>query len=445
MSTFPKYETYKDSGIDWLGKIPNHWDLVPNRALMSERKEKVGKQASEYTLLSLTLNGVIPRDMENPQGKFPAEFDTYTVVAPQDLVFCLFDIDETPRAVGISRDHGMITGAYNVYSPTARILPKYLYYYYLSLDKTKELKPLYSGLRKTIQRGVFASIKSPLPPKAEQDRIVAFLDTKTAEIDALIQKKERQIQLLDEQKAIRINQAVTRGLNPNLSAEASAKEGVTLKPSGIEWIGDIPEHWEVVPIKRYASVQTGITLGKDYAPNQSIEVPYLRVANVQSGHLSLSSITKIRIPKSMVPRYTLRDGDVLVAEGGDLDKLGRGCLWRSELELCLHQNHVFAVRPNPESLIPEFLSRALGSGYGQKYFMLTGKQTTNLASTNSTALMNFPLARPPADEQQRILDTLDNALESIAKPRKCIVKQIQSLKTLRSTLIAHAVTGKIKV
>ena len=158
------YAEYKESGLPWLDAVPKHWEMVPNRALMREQQQVVGKNVADYTLLSLTVRGIIPRNMENPKGKFPAKFNTYKVVRPEDLVFCLFDIDETPRAVGHSKLKGMITGAYDVFSPRCRVSPRFLYHYYFFVDEGKLLKPLYTGLRKTIQRGVFASLKTPCPP-----------------------------------------------------------------------------------------------------------------------------------------------------------------------------------------------------------------------------------------------------------------------------------------
>jgi type I restriction enzyme, S subunit len=113
------YPEYKESGLPWLEKLPAHWQLIPNRALMQEQRKVVGKNAADYTLLSLTLGGIIPRNMEIPKGKFPAQFNTYKVVNPGDLVFCLFDIDETPRGVGHSRLNGMITGLRCLHSQTA--------------------------------------------------------------------------------------------------------------------------------------------------------------------------------------------------------------------------------------------------------------------------------------------------------------------------------------
>lgn len=204
-----RYSTYADSGLSWLEKIPSHWELKPNRSLFYIRKELVGDKSSDYTLLSLTLKGIIPRDMDNPQGKFPTDFDTYQVVEPGDLVFCLFDIDETPRTVGLARQAGMITGAYTVvrcYDPS---LAEFLHYYYLSLDAEKRLRPVYTGLRKVIQKNVFLSMKSPVPPEEERVAIVKFLEKETARIDLLMAKQEQMIDLLKERRSALVTQTVS--------------------------------------------------------------------------------------------------------------------------------------------------------------------------------------------------------------------------------------------
>jgi type I restriction enzyme, S subunit len=191
----------KPSGIPWLGDIPRHWDLLPNRALLRLRKELVGDRSEEYTLLSLTLRGVIARDMENPTGKFPAEFNTYQKVGPGDLIFCLFDIDETPRAVGLSRLAGMITGAYTVFESLSPELAEYLFLFYLAMDEEKALKPLYTGLRKTIPKARFLGTKTPIPLEAERAAIIAHVGERTAHLSTAIARTQREIALMNEYRA----------------------------------------------------------------------------------------------------------------------------------------------------------------------------------------------------------------------------------------------------
>ena len=146
-----RYSEYKDSGVQWLGEIPSHWTLLRNKAFMRITDEKVGKR-KDVTLLSLTKQGVIVRDLSEGKGKFPKDFDAYLVVRPDNLVFCLFDIDETPRTVGLVKNVGMLTGAYTNFEINKKlVLPEYAYYYYLQVDDVKGLRPYYTGLRKVVK------------------------------------------------------------------------------------------------------------------------------------------------------------------------------------------------------------------------------------------------------------------------------------------------------
>lgn len=199
----------KDSGVDWIGEIPAHWAQLAQKHIFGLKKSTVGKRSSEYDLLSLTLRGIIKRDMENPEGKFPAEFDTYQEVMPGDFVFCHFDVEETPRTVGLSEHSGMITGAYTVYAPCAKHDPRYLLHFHIFADTDKKLRSLYKGLRNTISKDVFGAFKMPIPPKDEQRAIVEHIDRESRKIDDAIEIKKSQISALAEYKATLINSAVT--------------------------------------------------------------------------------------------------------------------------------------------------------------------------------------------------------------------------------------------
>ena len=215
----------KPSGVEWLGDVPEHWKLVPNRSLLRIQKEIVGYRAHEFTLLSLTKRGIIPRDMENPEGKFPASFDSYQAVEPGDLIFCLFDIDETPRAVGMSELSGMITGAYTRFVCRDELTARFVYLLYLYLDDRKLLKPLYSGLRKVITKQNFLGAKLALPPAHEQRAIVDYIDRATHATNSAITRARRQVELLEEYRTRLIADVVTGKLDVREAAAGLPDEG----------------------------------------------------------------------------------------------------------------------------------------------------------------------------------------------------------------------------
>lgn len=253
-----------------------------------------------------------------------------------------------------------------------------------------------------------------LPPLAEQRAIADYLDRETAQIDTLITKQQQLISTLRERRSATVNAAMTDG-----SRTLSTR------------------------LKHVASIQSGATLSGEGNPDDP-EWPYLRVANVQVGHIDLTHITTLRLAETAAANSTLRPGDVLMTEGGDIDKLGRGALWRGEIDPMLHQNHVFAVRPSTH-LLPEFLVYWLDAVPARDYFRITAKKTTNLASTNKWTLGNLPVPSRPLDEQMAIVAHLD---ERTAKIDALIAKTerfIELAKERRTALITAAVTGQIDV
>lgn len=206
--------------------------------------------------------------------------------------------------------------------------------------------------------------------------------------------------------------------------------------------GPVPQTWIEKPLDDCATVQTGAAKGRKFADAETVDVPYLRVANVQDGHLDLTEMKEIRIRKSEVERYRLQTGDVVLTEGGDFDKLGRGFIWQGELDLCVHQNHVFAVRPNKEELLPEFFAYLAQSAYGKGYFLKVAHKTTNLACINSTKLKAFPVLVPPTLDEQReiasILDTIDRKTDLHKRKRNVLDELFKSL-------LHKLITGEIRV
>ncbi len=239
ISGLKPYPEYKESGLLWADRVPAHWDVVPNRALIRRRKVLVGTRHPDYQLLSLTKGGVIVRDVESGKGKFSADMGTSQEVRAGDLVFCLFDVPETPRTVGLSRHNGMITGAYTVFECRDAVLAAFLDVFYRALDDRKLLSPLYSGLRNTIPPPRFLGSKTPIPPRSEREAIARFLEYVERRIGHYIRAKRKLNGLLNDQKRSIIDRAVTRGLTPD----------VRLKPSGMPWLRDVPAHWTVLRAK----------------------------------------------------------------------------------------------------------------------------------------------------------------------------------------------------
>jgi type I restriction enzyme S subunit len=277
-------------------------------------------------------------------------------------------------------------------------------------------------------------LRMPVPPLEEQQRIAAYLDASCAVIDAAVAAKRAQIETLDGVRRDIIQKTVTRGL----------EEHPTLKKTGNVWMNELPVTWELVSLKRVSEIQGGLTLGKVY-DGPLIERPYLRVANVQDGHLALQDVTTIEVPEEVAHRVELRPGDVLMTEGGDLDKLGRETIWNGEILDCLHQNHIFAIRCFKHKLLSAFLAYLTASRYGRDYFEATGKRTTNLASTNSTKVGLFPIPRPSITEQHAICQYLDEKLNDIAQVVKGIEAQIATLTAYRKSLIHECVTGQRRI
>ena len=201
-------EELVETGNPWISTAPKSWNKLRHKNILTEKKIVVGDTYSQYTLLSLTTKGIIVRDISSGKGKFPSDFSTYQVVQPSDMVFCLFDVDETPRTVGLSAYTGMITGAYTVYE-THDVLPEFLLHYFTAIDNKKGFKPLYSGLRKVIGKDVFARQSIYLPSVEEQKEIVAAIGASQKKCKQAMDLFEQEIIALTDLRTHLISDVVT--------------------------------------------------------------------------------------------------------------------------------------------------------------------------------------------------------------------------------------------
>ena len=301
-------------------------------------------------------------------------------------------------------------------------------YYWLQANKSEFERIAMGNTIKTNGLPYFRQLVIPLPTKAEQQAIAEAL----SDAEALIESLE---QLIAKKRQIKQGAMQELLTGKKRLPEFETQPGYKQTEAGV-----IPEEWEVRSLVDIAEIRSGITKNSNIAVSNPVLVHYLRVANVQDGFLDLSEMSKIRMNINDIKRYAVLPGDVLMNEGGDLDKLGRGSIWRGEFSPCVHQNHVFVVRCGSR-LSPDYLNVWTGATPSRRYFMLAGKQTTNLASINKTALSQLPVTLPPRAEQEAIAAILTDMDAEIAALEDKLAKARQ----LKQGMMQELLTGKTRL
>ncbi len=433
MSTFPKYDRYKDSGVEWLGEIPKHWEVEKGIRYFHETDQR--SVTGDEELLSVShLTGVTPRSEKNitmflAESNFGLKVCEVGDIAVNTMWAWM-------AALGVSKYRGIVSPSYSTYrqKKPERFNPTYIDH----LLRNEVYKSHYmvnsTGItdsRLRLYPHSFLRLKFICPPREEQDRIVTFLDRKTAEIDALIAKKQRQIDLLYEQKAILINRAVTKGIvnaefgmrNEHLSTPTHSTfttHNSKFIPSGIEWIGEIPAHWKVRRLRYLCTLGTGERDTKDSVATG--EYPFF-----------IRSQTPERINSIGF------DCEAVLTAG---DGAGVGKVF-----------HYFEGRFDAHQRV--YVMRDFVDVQGRYFFLylrenfhrvaLTGEAKSTVDSLRRPMLADFQIPFPDKNEQQQIIKYCERISDGIVKLQQISKSEIESLKSLRSTLIAHAVTGRIKV
>ena len=301
----------------------------------------------------------------------------------------------------------------------------FLFFYLLHPEVRSALAGKMEGStgRQRLSVSTLANLEVSLPPLPEQRAIAHVLQA----VQDAIQARHRELELEREHKA---------SLMQHLFIFGTSNSYALIKETRF---GSVPKHWKILPLEQCATVQTGVTKGRRLGEEKTIKLPYLRVANVQDGYLDLSEIKEIELKVSEVESYSLQVGDIVVTEGGDFDKLGRGFLWKGQISPCVHQNHIFAVRANPKLLVPEYLAYLIQSDYAKAYFLSVAHKTTNLASINSTKLKAFPTLIPSQEEQRDIMKLL-SACDTIITS---LERETTLLQELFETLLDELMTGRV--
>lgn len=422
----------KDSGIEWVGAISQDWQLSKIGSLYTQRNEKVSDK--DYQPLSVTMQGILPQLATAAKTD---DGDNRKLVRVGD--FAINSRSDRRGSCGISPLDGSVSLINIILTPRTAMHPGYYNWLFHTTLFADEFYKWGHGIVADLWTTRWQEMKSitvPVPEYAEQERIAAFLDAQCAEIDAVLEKTRASIEEYKKLKQAVITQAVTKGIRGDRP----------MKDSGIEWIGDIPAEWRKTQLRHCAAIKSGITLGKKYEKTDShVERPYLRVANVQDGYVDLSVLTTIEVTQDEDLKYRLRAGDVLMTEGGDRDKLGRGCVWHGEIEPCLHQNHIFAVQTSKDTLLPEFLEYLTVSDVGRSYFDVTAIKTTNLACTSSSKVLAFTIPLPSVEEQAEIVEALNTKCEGIDDLIAKKQQYLTEIENYKKSLIYEYVTGKKEV
>ena len=427
----------KDSGIEWIGEIPEGWEVSQ---LKYATRWKSEKGCPDAPVLSLYRDfGVVPKDSRDDNHNVTSlDTSNYKVVDIGDLV--INKMKAWQGSMAVSDYRGIVSPAYHVCSITSsKVNKRYLHHLLRNPAYLPEYARLSTGMRIgqwDLGFDDFKNIPFLIPPLDEQSKIADYLDNGCASLDAMLSKTRSSIEEYKKLKQAVITQAVTKGVRGERE----------MKDSGVEWIGEIPKEWRKTQLRHCATIKSGITLGKSYSKDTVlIERPYLRVANVQGGYVDLNDLATIEVTPDEDLKYRLHSGDVLMTEGGDRDKLGRGCVWHGEIEPCLHQNHVFAVQTNETILLPEFLEYLTASDVGRSYFDVTAIKTTNLACTSSSKVLAFTIPLPPIEEQIEIVSFIKKRSLEL---NKLIMKKellVQELESYKKSLIYEVVTGKREV
>jgi type I restriction enzyme S subunit len=427
------YPDYKDSGLPWLAHVPEHWELRPTFGAYMPILER-NRGMKEKTVLSLSYGRIVVKQADRLHGLVPESFETYQIVNPGDIVLRTTDLqnDHTSLRVGMVRNRGIITSAYLALRTRPGVVPDFGYQFLNVWDTSKAIYGYGSGLRQNLDFSHFKRMPVAVPPPDEQAAIVRFLDWANGRLERAIRAKRKVIALLNEQKQVIIHRAVTRGLDPS----------VPLKPSGIPWLGDIPQHWEVRQLRHLGRLYKGIGGSKEDATEEGVPC-------VRYGELYFHYRNFIRQPRGFVSKrkaaaYTpIRFGDVLFAASGErIDEIGKSAVnLYDEEAVC--GGDIVIFRPTASIWSP-FLGYAL-DGFAAAYQKATMCRGTTIKHIYPDELRGLWTCFPPAPEQEQIAKSLDSALYGCNSAISRLEREIELLREYRTRLVADVVTGKLDV
>jgi len=426
LALMPRYEAYKDSGVEWLGDIPSSWELKPGFVAFRESKSN-NKGMKENTVLSLSYGNIVIKPEEKLVGLAPESFETYQLVEPDDIIVRCTDLqnDKVSLRTGLAKNKGIITNAYLNLRVKNGFDARFLHYYLHALDTTKVLYKYGSGLRQNLSFLDFKRLPIFEIPEDTQKLIANYLDKKTAQIDDAIAIKKQQISLLKERKQIIIQQAVTQGLDPN----------VPMKDSGVDWIGNIPEHWEVLANRTLFSER--VEPGKNGLPLLSVSIH----TGVSSEEVSEVDNIRGRVKIEDKTKYIIvKPGDIAF----NMMRAWQGGIGAVTIDGMVSPAYIVA-KPRGAIVAEFFEYQYRCSEFIQQMDRYSKGITDFRKRLYWDSFKQLLTVVPPEPEQVEIIRYIKGVTISAEAGIGLLNSQIEKLKEYKTTLINSAVTGKIKI
>jgi len=420
------------------------WRRVQLKQVASVAVSNVDKKSSEHersvrlcNYVDVYKNDLIDASLDFMQATAsPAQIRSFALRAGDTVITKDSETAQdiaVPAYVGETIE-GLVCGYHlAVVRPGPEVDPRYLFWCLSSEPMRKQAAVAATGVtRFGLRQESIRNALLDVPSISDQRRISGFLDAETRRVERLAGLRQQQVALLRERQITDLSYALAKPF-----------DGGTSRLRTLPWLA--PQQVPLVKLGHVSHLQGGVTVDAGRELPGSVWYPYLRVANVQDGWIDLSEVKEIALPPLQANAAMLQPGDVLMTEGGDLDKLGRGMVWSGQVHPCLHQNHIFAIRPYPDALSAEYLALMTRTHHARCYFESTGVKTTNLASTNSSKIRAFRLPLRPLSEQRLLVREQERAQELVQALVSAEERQVSLLHERKQSLIAAAVTRELDV
>ena len=431
----------KQSGIEWIGEIPEDWEVYRNKNAFICNKEIVGKNSNSTQLLSLTTGGIKCKDINNAEGKLPESFDTYQYVKKNDVVMCLFDLDMSAVFSGISQYDGMISPAYKVLSCQDRANPLFVHYWFSYIFDGRKFNHYAKNIRYTLNYDEFATLPILLPPKETQQRIASYLDKKCSKIEETIQNQQQVIEKLKAYKQSLITEAVTGKVK--IANGKICGEYESYKDSGVEYLGKIPSNWNVKRLRYIGKCQNGISKGGEFFGSGYPFVSYGDVYNNLVLPETVSGL--IESTPEEQENYSVTAGDIFFTRTSEtIEEVGFTSVCLKTIEKATFAGFVIRVRPFTEELVPDYSKYYFSSDAHRRFFVKEMNLVTR-ASLSQDLLKRLPVLIPSKEEQKEIANYLDKKCIAIDTAIEQKQNLIEKLTEYKKSLIYECVTGKKEI